>query len=260
MRKYIRIFGYAARDQLAYMPAFLARNVFFVVIIFTFYSLWRAIFADRDSLAGLTLAQTVWYLTFTETMEMSKTRLMDNIQQEVKDGTLAVNLSRPYSYVLFHLSRGMGESCVKMLPILAEGFLFAVIFVGPLPGYFRALPFGLLLITLGILITNLWLLAIGLVSFWSEEVTPLYWIVQKLVFILGGLFLPLDLLPSGLATAAKFMPFAFSAYWPAYTMVNFSVGSFLTGLGGGPRRSRGVPVRPREKEGGRPGWIEWTEA
>jgi ABC-2 type transport system permease protein len=230
MRKYARIFSYAARDQIIYMPAFLVRNIFFVVIVFIFWSLWKVVFAGREMLAGLTLTQTLWYLTFTETIELSKSRVFNQVQEEVKDGTLAVTLSRPYSYALFHLSRAMGESMVKILPIMAEGFILGMLMVGPLPGYATALPFGLILVVAGLLVTNLWMLVIGLLAFWTEEVSPFYWIVQKLVFILGGMFLPINLFPGWLAGTARALPFAFSAYWPAYTMVSFSPSVFLTGL------------------------------
>ena len=97
MRKYARIFSYAVRDQVVYLPAFLVRNVFFVVIVFIFWSLWKVIFAGRGVLAGLSIVQTVWYLTFTETIELSKSRVLFQVQEEVKDGTLTVTLSRPYS-------------------------------------------------------------------------------------------------------------------------------------------------------------------
>jgi ABC-2 type transport system permease protein len=230
VRKYARIFSYAVRDQVTYLPAFLVRNVFFVVIVFIFWSLWKVIFAGRGFLAGLSIVQTVWYLTFTETIELSKSRVLFQVQEEVKDGTLMVTLSRPYSYPLFHFSRAMGESIVKIVPIMVEGLILCTILVGPLPGYLRALPFGLVLIVAGLAVTNLWMLAIGLLAFWAEEVSPFYWIVQKLVFILGGLFLPIDLFPSWLAGIARVLPFAYSAYWPAYAMVSGSRDAFLTGL------------------------------
>jgi ABC-2 type transport system permease protein len=232
MRKYARIFSYAARDQLVYLPSFLVRNIFFLIILFVFWSLWKVIFAGRELLSGLTIVQTLWYLTFTETIELSKSRVFGQVQQEVKDGTVAVTLSRPYSYTSFHFSRAMGESVVKIVPILLEGLILATLLVGPLPGYVRALPFGLILIVAGLAVTNLWMLAIGLLAFWTEEVSPFYWILQKLVFIVGGMFLPLDMFPGWLAGMARSLPFAFSAYWPAYTMVNFSIGTFLTGLAG----------------------------
>ena len=232
MRKYARIFAFAARDQLVYLPAFMARHVFFVVILFVFWSLWRVVFAGRPVIGGFTLVQTLWYLTFTEAIEMSRSRVFAQVQEEVRDGTLALTLSRPLSYTLYHFSRSMGESCVRALPILAEGFVLATLFVGPLPGYLRALPAGLLLIVLGIAVSTLWMLAIGLLAFWTEEVAPFFWIVQKLVFILGGLFLPLTFFPPGLAAAARWLPFAFSAWWPAATMVDFSWQAFLTALAG----------------------------
>ena len=232
-RKYARVFWFAARDQLIYLPAFLVRNLFFLVIVFIFWSLWKVVFAGREALAGLTLVQTLWYLTFTETIELAKSRVPYQVQDEVKDGTLAVSLGKPYSYVLFQLSRAMGESVVKIVPILVEGLLLGTLLVGPLSGYLASLPFGLVLIVAGLLITNLWLLLIGLVAFWTEEVSPFYWLVQKLVFILGGLFIPINLFPGWLAGVARWLPFAFSAYWPAYTMVSGDRSAFLTGLAGG---------------------------
>lgn len=232
MRKYLRILRYAARDQLAYLPAFLMRNLFLVIILFIFFSLWKVLYAGQSLIAGLTIVQSLWYLTFTETVELSKSRLLGRIQEEVKDGTLAVALTRPYSYPVSHFFHAMGESMVRMLPILAVGFACAFLFVGPLPGYLRALPFGLILLLCGAALNTLWMLCIALLAFWSEEVMPYYWIVQKLIFILGGLFLPIDMFPGWLAGIARALPFAFNAYWPAYTMVNFSWRAFLTGLSG----------------------------
>jgi len=232
MRKYFRILRYAARDQVAYLPAFLARNLFFVIILFIFSSLWKVIYAGQSLIAGFSVVQALWYLTFTETVELSKSRLLTRIQGEVKDGSLAVTMTRPYSYPLSHFFHAMGESMVRLLPILAVGFLFATLFVGPLPGYFKALPFGLILLLCGMALDTLWLLCIGLLAFWSEEVSPYYWIIQKLIFILGGLFIPIDMFPDWLSGIARTLPFAFSAYWPAYTMVSFSWRAFFTGLAG----------------------------
>lgn len=232
LSKYGRIFSCTMKDQLVYLPAFMVGNLFFLVILFTFFSLWRVIYGDRPALAGLTMAQTLWYLTFTETIELSKCRIYLTIQDEVKDGSVAYALNRPYSYNGFKTARAMGESVVKVVPVMILGFLAALFFVGPLPGYFRALPFGLVLILGGLVLNTLWMLNIGLLAFWSEEVTPYYWIFQKLIFILGGMFFPIDLFPDWLRSIAKALPFAYSAYWPALTMVAFTPETFLTGLTG----------------------------
>ena len=231
-RKYASIWYYSMRDQLRYLTSFAARNIFFVVILFIFYSLWRVVYAGKSVVAGLTITQTLWYLTFTETIELCKVRLHTEVQQEVRDGSIAYGLARPYSYVLFKISRAMGESVVKIVPIMAIGFVVATLFTGLLPGYLSALPFGLILILGGLVLNSLWLLLFGLLAFWTEEVSPFYWIFQKLVFVLGGMFFPIDFFPSWMQQVSRRLPFAFSAYWPARTMVAFDLQTFWSALRG----------------------------
>jgi ABC-2 type transport system permease protein len=126
----------------------------------------------------------------------------------------------------------MGENLVKVVPLLLEGFLLGLLFVGPLPGYLRALPFGLVTIVGGILIGTTLQTIIGLLAFWFEEVMPFWWIIQKLIFVIGGMFIPLDFYPDWLQGIARATPFAFAAYWPASTWVAFSWERFLTTVGG----------------------------
>lgn len=228
MRKYATVFAIAGRDQLVYLPAYVARNLFFVIVLFVFHSLWRVIYGTQELIAGFTIVQALWYLTFTEAIEMSQTRVFTPISQEVKDGSIAYSLGRPYSYVLYWITRAMGENLVKAVPLLLEGFVVAILFVGPLPGYLAALPFGLLTIVGGILIGTILQTIIGLLAFWFEEVLPFWWITQKLIFVIGGMFIPLDFYPDWLQRISKVTPFAFAAYWPASTWAAFSWDRFLT--------------------------------
>lgn len=232
LRKYLKIFSCTVRDQFAYIPAYLIGNIFFIVILFVFFSLWTVIYKDQTLIAGLTITQTLWYLSFAEAIELSKARVYLQIQEEVKEGSIAYALGRPYSYVGFKVARSLGESLVKVIPILILGFIICSLFTGILPGYARVLPFGLVLIAGGVLLNILWGIIIGLLAFWTEEVTPFYWILQKLIFIGGGMFIPIDFFPEWIQGAAKVAPFAFSAYWPAITMVNFSLESFRITLMG----------------------------
>jgi viologen exporter family transport system permease protein len=233
MRKYLRIFSYSIRNAFAYLPSYLFRNIFFAVVLYVFFSLWRAVYSSGSTLlAGYTMAQLLWYLTATEAVELSKTQLVSDIQDEVKDGTLAYSLQRPYSYMLYHFSRSLGESIVKLLPILVVGFTVALLAVGPLPHMAASIAPALLLIAGGIVLNTLWYLLIGLLAFWTEEVMPFYWVLQKLVFVLGGMFFPIDLFPKWLQGVSKALPFAFSAYWPGRVFVTGDRTAFITGLAG----------------------------
>jgi ABC-2 type transport system permease protein len=81
-------------------------------------------------------------------------------------------------------------------------------------------------------LNTLWLLLFGLLAFWVEEVAPFYWIYQKIVFVLGGMFFPIDFFPEGLRAVASHLPFAYTAYWPAVIMVRFDAGAFAAAVVG----------------------------
>jgi ABC-2 type transport system permease protein len=49
---------------------------------------------------------------------------------------------------------------------------------------------------------------IGLLAFWLDDVSPLYWLWQKSMFVLGGLFVPLALYPDWLRLVALWSPFS----------------------------------------------------
>ena len=208
LRRYGRALTYAGRDQLAYPAALLTRGVLLVIFVFVFNTLWRAIAGGDGQLRGLTVVQLTWYLVFTEMVE------------QVQDGSIAYGLMRPYSYPLFALARALGQALTKTVPIGLAGAVVALALVGPLPGLAAALPRGLTLLAGALLLNCLWMLIIGITAFWFESVLPFHWIHQKLVFIVGGMFFPLDLLPPWLAGLAARLPFAFQAYWPARMLVD----------------------------------------
>jgi len=220
LRRYGRALTYAGRDQLAYPAALLTRGVMLVIFVFVFNTLWRAIAGGDGQLRGLSVVQLTWYLVFTEMVELARPTVMNEIQEQVQDGSVAYGLVRPYSYPLFALARALGQALTKTLPIGLAGAVVALALVGPLPGLAPALPGGLTLLAGALLLNCLWLLIIGLMAFWFESVLPFHWIHQKLVFIVGGMFFPLELLPPWLGRVAAHLPFAFQAYWPARMLVD----------------------------------------
>ena len=228
--KYRRILLHSAKHQLTYLHAALLSCLLYALILFIFFSIWKAAYSKRSLIAGFSMVQCLWYLSFSQSLEFSRYRILGDIQNEVKDGTVAYTLARPYSYPLYQFFRAYGGSLVFLIPILTAGFILSSLFAGPLPNYWRSLPFGLLLLLLGQALNLGRFIIIGLTAFWLEESTPIAWIAQKLNFILGGLLIPIDFYPRALARISRLSPFAFSTYWPARTMVDFSWMTFLTAL------------------------------
>ena len=80
-----------------------------------------------------------------------------------------------------------------------------------------ALGAGVLASTIGLLFVGL----IGLSGVWLHDVTPAYWIWQKLTFVLGGLILPMEIYPPWLQRIAECTPFHAMLYSVGRWMLDF---------------------------------------
>ncbi len=216
------------QNQLAYVWDALGRAVFIILIMFVFVQLWTVAYESQGAveIAGLTLADTIWYFLIAEMIELGKFRHDQRISDEVKDGSIAYTLNRPYNYLAYHFFNGLGESVVKMFLIFLLGLPIVLWYAGPPTISLTALPAVLLVVLLAILLDFCMASSIGLLAFVTEDTFSFRLIYQKLMFILGGLLIPLDFLPDGLQRIALMLPFSQVTYAPAKLFVAFDVALF----------------------------------
>jgi ABC-2 type transport system permease protein len=220
MRKYLAILKINLLNSLAYPAEIATRSGMILVFMFVFFQLWNVTYAASglQELNGLTLHDTIWYLLMAETLELGRPRLARLISQQVKDGSIAYLLNKPYDFMLYQLSIGLGESLPRMGILFVIGGSLVWAMAGSPPN-FKNWPLAF------ITLAGAWLLhfcvngLIGLAAFVAEEVAPYEWIYQKLVFILGGMLIPLDFYPSWLQALLKYLPFAYMMYGPAKLFV-----------------------------------------
>ncbi len=220
MRKYVAIFRTQLINSLAYPLNFMGRSLMVVMFLWIFLQLWRTVYTinGQGIINGLSLHDTLWYLMLAETLELGRPRLDGVISAAVKDGSIAYLLNKPYDFLLYQLSIGLGESLPQMGTNALFGGALVWVMLGPppivwgWPGTFLALA-------------GAWLLhfcvnaLIGLAAFITEEVTPFTWIYQKMVFVLGGMLIPLDFYPVWLQNIVYKLPFAAMMYIPARLFV-----------------------------------------
>jgi len=211
------------QNQLANVWDALGRAVFIVLIMFIFVQLWTAVYESQGTaeIAGLTLADTIWYFLIAEMIELGKFRHDQSISEEVKDGSIAYTLVRPYNYLAYHFFNGMGESLVKMGLIFLLGLPVVLIYAGLPAITLQGFVAFLLVLLLALLLDFCMASSIGLLAFVVEDTFPFRLIYQKLIFILGGLLIPLDFLPLWLQRIARLLPFSQVTYAPAKLFVAF---------------------------------------
>ena len=221
INKYAAITRINLQNNLAYVGELTYRSIFMVVILYVLIQLWRTTFGATGSerIAGLSLPDTVWYLVMTETVMLSKIRFANKIADEVRDGSLAYTIGRPYSYLLYHFFYGIGDTLLRLAINFAAGSILATLLIGPLPATNLPAVLAVVLLAIGLdfCIEGL----IGLLDFFTEDVNSFVIIYQKILFILGGMLIPLDFLPAWLRDIALALPFNYAIYAPARLFVQF---------------------------------------
>ncbi len=202
------------------------RMAFFAVILGVFTALWRAV-GEAGMPLGASPRSLVWYLAATEWILLSAPQLHVEIQEDVRSGDVAYRLPRPVSYVgaLFAQAAGMLAFRAPLLGVTA--FVCAFAYTRQAPSALALLP----LLVLGgwaAMLVSMLNIGVGLLAFWLTDVSPVYWIWQKLTFVLGGLMLPLALYPELLQRVASLTPFPSLLAGPAGLLLGFSPAGALT--------------------------------
>jgi ABC-2 type transport system permease protein len=222
LRKYYWIALMAARTNLAYVGEVAARSVFLAILLYIYLRLWTITYAQSNAtrLGDLSLEQMLWYLVATQSIYMSTPKVAQNLDQDVRTGTLAVQLVRPLSFPLYYLWNALGERSVRFGITFLVGSIVALILVGPapltVPGYLlllAALPFAFCLDFLGYFL-------VGLGAFWLEDTSGVLLIYQKSVMLAGGLLIPMELFPDSIKPIVQALPFSSIVYGPAHLFVH----------------------------------------
>lgn len=224
--KYAEVAGIHARSQWAYLWDQLLSSIHLVIIMFVFVQLWRVTYALRGggAIDDYTFQEMIWYLVMTEAVVLSLPRIHATIESEVKGGDLALRLNKPYNYLLFHYAAFVGEGMLRFVTALLIGGLSAYLMVGGFPFRWDGIPvlIGLYLTTSAL--NFCYMASIGLLAFWTEDVFGLFLLFDRLKWILGAFFLPVEVYPDAVRRLVEVLPFRHMIGGPARLFVKFSFG------------------------------------
>lgn len=206
----------AARRATRDRPQLLFAVAFYLTVSTVLATLWRTAAAGSGgAVAGYSAAALTWYVS---TSEAAVTALMprqiETTGDDIATGAIAVELLRPASVLGVRVATEVGRCLPRLAAYAVAGTVLATVLAGAPPrlaGVLLAAPALVLAVTCNLLAQH----AFAGISFWIRDSRSAWFLYQKLVFILGGMLLPLQVLPDSLGTLARFSPFAAMAYVPA---------------------------------------------
>lgn len=222
LRTYSALAWISARSNFAYVGEVVGRLSFLAVILFIFMCVWKAAFAHShgDKFAGYDLKEIIWYLALTECMMMSSPRVTPRIDEDIRTGTIAVQLVRPLSYPLYRLASNFGEQVVRFAVTLAVAWLIAFALAGPPKHFAQGALAVLLAVPLAFVLDFLGYMLIGLGAFWLEDTTGPSLIYSRMTMIAGGMLMPLELFPENVRALLNSLPFGYIICGPARQFVH----------------------------------------
>ena len=230
MRKYFNILKAELMSNIQYTLNVVLGSLGFLMFVFTFYFIWQYIYSDPNELInGYSMSQMIWYLAITEIIYTSikASRITKEVSKDVKTGSIAYNINKPYSYVLYVLFKELGKSVFSLILYFLIGLIVVFALAKSFP-VINALEIVLVVFScilaqiIGILIS----VFIGLFSFYIEDSSPFYWMYSKFIILLGVIF-PLEFFPESIQKVLVFTPVYVTAYGPAKLFVDFSMDKFF---------------------------------
>ncbi|MGH7636207.1 MAG: ABC-2 family transporter protein [Gemmatimonadaceae bacterium] len=226
LAKYASFARLGFRQARAEPGELLGRVLFFAMILGVFSAVWRAV-AESGSPVARNPGEMLWYLAVTEWVLLSAPLVFVQMEDDIRRGDVAYQIARPASWLGARLSHGLGALAVRAPVLLVVACAIAWLYAGP-PERPAALVVAIGFGVVAAAVMLIFHVALGVVAFWLGDVAPAYWIWQKLLFVLGGLLLPLHFYPELFVRVALLTPFPAFLAGPA---------SLMTGE---PLMSRGV--------------------
>lgn len=211
-------FGRAAfQQQLAYRVANWAglfTNVFF--LFFRAY-LVEACYTADQAIGGLTVLQSVTYVTVTQAILMVVPMWGTvGLSAQVYTGQIAISMLRPVDFFGMKMAERLGVSAyyllVRMSPLLAIGLAAGVL---ALPASVPLLAGFVASMLLGAWIAVAILFLIEVSSFWLESDKGVRYLVHGASMLPSGLILPVAWFPDAIQQVFRATPFAYTLNLPA---------------------------------------------
>jgi ABC-2 type transport system permease protein len=203
--------------MLAYRVNYYSGILIYAINIGAYYFLWMAIYGDRDDLGGLTGLQMSTYIAVAW---MARAFYYNNIDremaQEIKEGRVAIEMIRPYHYLLMKTMQGLGEGFFRFFFFSLPGIvIIALIFPFQLPSSMATIGFYLLSLVFAFIINTQINLMTGILTFFFFNNEGLMQTKRVVVDLFSGLLIPIMLFPGWAASLLSYLPFQAISYLPA---------------------------------------------
>lgn len=203
--------------MLAYRVNYYSGIVIYAINIGAYYFLWQAIYGDQETLAGFTVAQMTTYIAVSWMARAFYFNNLDReIANEIRDGSVAIQIIRPYNYLLVKMMQGFGEGLFRLLLFMVPGlFIVCLIFPVKLPTEPLVWVIYFVMLFFSFLINSQINILTGLFAFFVENNEGMMRMKRVMVDLFSGVVVPIAFFPGWLSGIMEWLPFQAITYLPS---------------------------------------------
>ncbi|RKD21015.1 daunorubicin ABC transporter permease [Ammoniphilus oxalaticus] len=216
--------------MLAYRVNYYSGIIIYSINIGAYYFLWDAIYGGQVTMGGLSAGQMTTYVAISW---MARAFYFNNIDREmaleIRDGKVAIEMVRPYNYLVVKVMQAFGEGIFRLLFFSVPGmvivsFLFPIVFPQDTVTwiwYMVSLVFSFVINTQINLLT-------GLVAFFLLNNQGIMRAKRVVVDLFSGLILPISFYPEWARQVLEYLPFQAISYLPGMIFTGGTTGQQIT--------------------------------
>jgi ABC-2 type transport system permease protein len=205
-----------------------------IVYMAVAYFLWRSIYSNSATLRGMTFHETFLYVALGSAIFiLLKTYADWYISFEIREGIIAIYLTKPIDFQLYTLSVSLGSALMNLAAVTLPT-LFMLLFVFRIPFQFGP---GLFLFPLSLVLAFLisfnFDYFVGVMGFYSESIWGISTTKEIIIAALSGAIVPLPFFPEVFQGILRVLPFQAIYHTPLMmiTRPNQDWGALLSMLG-----------------------------
>jgi ABC-2 type transport system permease protein len=215
LRAYWRVFAVSAREDRA-NPSRIGGSIFIgVTRMIMLSAIYKAAYAVTGG-SGFSCANAMWSigLYFAIVFGLGLRNIFRLIDNDIKSGAVEAGLIKPLDWRLTKVCTLLGRSLLEAFLLMVAFAVSLAILVGlPDVGHIT-LGFAvgyLVLLVLALVASGALFTTVGLSAFWLNDALPVQRIVEKVILVFGGAFVPIALLPDAVQSIVRYSPFGMYA-------------------------------------------------
>ena len=203
--------------NLTFIYDYLFSAISFAVHMLVFNSLWDFILKD-GTMYDYDRPMLIWYIIVAEFITYGASRFYKKISDMVKDGTIANLLIKPMNFLMFVWFEQSAD-IIKIGVNAVTALILGLTIAGTIKVTMIQIIFLVIACVLSFLISNAIQFIIGLIAFDIEETKSIFFIVQKLQFLL--VFVPIEFYGETVQKILMLIPTTHMIYAPGMILTRF---------------------------------------